>query len=106
MRRMYDENQIKKIAASGNLYVHTIYLTNAKNLLNAYASIYSTDLTPITSLAILKSYLGNQFEYPISGYDIATSQPTWMMNETGILPGDDTLIPWSGVTITDSIAKL
>lgn len=103
---MYDENQIKKIAASGNLYVHTVYMTNAGNHLKAYASIYSTNNTPITSLAILKSYLGNQFEYPVNGYDDSTSQPTWMMNETGVVPGDDSVIPWSGVTITDSIAKL
>lgn len=107
MRRMYDENQIKKIAASGNLYVHTVYMTdNAVNALKAYANIYSTDSTPITSLSILKSYLGNQFEYPVNGYDISTSQPVWMINEQGLIPGDDSLRPWTGIIFSDKIVKL
>ena len=108
MRRMYDENQIRQIAASGNLYVHTVYMTNnAVNALKAYANIYSTDSTPITSLSILKSYLGNQFEYPVNGYDEGTTQPVWMMNETGILPGDGSIVPWSpGITFSDTVVKL
>lgn len=105
-KRMYTDEEIKKIAATGNLYVHNVHIYRDNNT-NAYATIYSSNIKSITSLAILKEYLGNEFDYPATGYDDATSQPIWRMsNPGGLYPGDDPVISWNSLNITDTVVKM
>ena len=78
MRRMYSENQIKKIAGGGSgggskVYEHNITITNGDMPVNVLtALIYSGDSTPFT-FATLETWLGehNTFSF---GYQCSSEK--------------------------------
>lgn len=88
MRRMHDEKEI-----ANKLYRHVVYIASSDENLQAYFTIVSPKSFVIDSLTDLKTYLGNTFTYPCSGYDLQGGS-IYQINQSNVITIDGAQL-WS-----------
>ena len=89
------------------LYRHVIHAT--KQGVEFMISVISSNNLKVTSLANLKTLLGNTFEYPATGYYEGNATAIWKINEsvaTDIDYPSPTSIPLTEFTFTDTVTPV
>ena len=100
MRRMHDEKEI-----ANKLYQHVVYIANSAEDLQVYFTIISPKSFVIDSLTDLKTYLGNTFTYPCSGYDFQGGSLIYQINQSNIITADGAQ-SWSNFTTWNDQVKV